>query len=91
MIPAYSPPARGRRERSYRTWQGRLPEELRRRGIATLEQAHRFLREPYWAEFNRRFLVPAKERGSAFVRTRRKDLEWVWCAKTTFVAKQPPS
>jgi hypothetical protein len=78
MIPAYSPQARGRMERSYRTWQGRLPEELRMRGIATLEHAHRFLRGPYWAEFNRRFMVPAKERGSAFVRTRRKDLEWVF-------------
>ena len=78
MIPAYSPQARGRMERSYRTWQGRLPEELRMRGMATLEQANRFLREPYLAEFNRRFMVPAKERGSAFVRTRRKDLEWVF-------------
>ena len=29
MIPAYSPQARGRMERRYRTWQGRLPEELR--------------------------------------------------------------
>ena len=78
MIPAYSPQARGRMERSYRTWQGRLPEELRTRKIATLEQANRFLREQYRAEFNRRFMVPAKERGSAFVRTRRKDLEWVF-------------
>lgn len=78
MIPAYSPQARGRMERSYRTWQGRLPEELRTRKIATLEQANRFLREQYLAEFNRRFMVPAKERGSAFVRTRRKDLEWVF-------------
>jgi transposase len=78
MIPAYSPQARGRMERSYRTWQGRLPEELRLRHIATLEQANRFLREPYLAEFNRRFMVKAKERGSAFVPTRRKDLEWVF-------------
>jgi hypothetical protein len=46
MIPAYSPQARGGMERSYRTWQGRLPEELRTREIATLEQANRFLREP---------------------------------------------
>ena len=29
MIPAYSPQARGRMERNYRTWQGRLPQELR--------------------------------------------------------------
>jgi transposase len=30
LIPAYSPQARGRMERNYRTWQGRLPQELRR-------------------------------------------------------------
>src|SRR5579864_9279814 len=50
MIPAYSPQARGRMERSYRTWQGRLPQELRTRKIGTVEQANRFLRERYIAE-----------------------------------------
>jgi transposase len=78
MIPAYSPQARGRMERSYRTWQGRLPQELRLRGITTVEAANRFLREEYRAEFNRRFTVTAAEKGSAFVRTRRKDLGWVF-------------
>src|SRR5271169_1087020 len=37
MIPAYSPEARGRSERSFSTWQGRLPQELRLRGITTVE------------------------------------------------------
>ena len=37
MIPAYSPQARGRSERNFGTWQGRLPQELRLRGIITLE------------------------------------------------------
>jgi transposase len=78
MIPAYSPQARGRMERSYRTWQGRLPQELRLRGLVTVEQANRFLREEYKAEFNRRFAVAAAAKGSAFVRTRRKDLDWVF-------------
>jgi hypothetical protein len=78
MIPAYSPQARGRMERSYRTWQGRLPQELRLRGIQTAEQANRFLREEYIGEFNRRFAVMPAQRGSAFVRTRRKDLDWVF-------------
>ena len=31
MIPAYSPEARGRSERNFSTWQGRLPQELRLR------------------------------------------------------------
>jgi transposase len=78
MIPAYSPQARGRMERSYRTWQGRLPQELRTRKIATVEEANRFLKQEYVAEINRRFQVKAKERGSAFVPARRKDLEWVF-------------
>jgi transposase len=78
MIPAYSPQARGRMERSYRTWQGRLPQELRIRGIRTVEEANRFLREEYQAEFNRRFAVAPAGKGSAFVRTRRQDLEWVF-------------
>ena len=55
MIPAYSPQARGRCERSFGTWQNRLPQELRLAGIHTLEQANAFLREHYIAEFNRRF------------------------------------
>jgi transposase len=68
MIPAYSPQARGRSERNFGTWQGRLPQELRLRGIHSLEAANRFLRDHYIAEFNGRFQVPARERGSAFVR-----------------------
>ena len=51
MIPAYSPQARGRCERSFGTWQNRLPQELRLAGIATLEQANAFLRDRYMAEF----------------------------------------
>jgi transposase len=78
MIPAYSPQARGRMERSYRTWQGRLPQELRLRRIATVEGANGFLRQQYRAEFNRRFVVPATGKGTAFVRTQRKDLGWVF-------------
>jgi hypothetical protein len=47
MIPAYSPQARGRSERNFGTWQGRLPQELRLAGISTLEEANRFLSEHY--------------------------------------------
>jgi len=78
MIPAYSPQARGRSERGFGTWQGRLPQELRLRGIGTLEQANVFLREEYVAEFNQRFQVAAAQRGSAFLPCRRKDLEVVF-------------
>jgi transposase len=75
MIPAYSPQARGRSERGFGTWQGRLPQELRLHGISTLEQANQFLREHYVAEFNQRFRVAALQPGKAFLPCRRKDLE----------------
>ena len=78
MIPAYSPQARGRSERNFQTWQGRLPQELRLAGCTRLDQANRFLRERYVAEFNRRFQVPAAERGSAFVPCLRRDLDRIF-------------
>src|SRR6266446_9981714 len=78
MIPAYSPQARGRSERGFGTWQGRLPQELRLQGISTLEQANQFLREHYVAEFNQRFRVSAGQSGSAFLPCRRKDLDVVF-------------
>jgi hypothetical protein len=78
MIPAYSPQARGRSERSFGTWQGRLPQELRLQGITTVEEANQFLREHYLGEFNRRFQVAPAQRGSAFVACRRRDLDLVF-------------
>jgi hypothetical protein len=55
MIAAYSPQARGRPERSFGTWQGRLPQDLRLAGITTVEGANGFLRERYIEEFNAKF------------------------------------
>jgi len=78
MIPAYSPQARGRSERNFGTWQRRLPQELRLRGIATAEEANRFLRESYVAEFNRKFAVAAREPVSAFVPATGKDLDRIF-------------
>src|SRR5664279_3837435 len=75
MIPAYSPQARGRSERNFGTWQGRLPQELRLQGIKTVEAANRFLREHCIDEFNRRFQVAPAQRGSAFVTCPRKNLD----------------
>ena len=78
MIPAYSPQARGRSERNFGTWQGRLPQELRLHGLTTLEAANAFLREHYLAEFNRRFQVRAEQGGSAFVPRRSRDLDLIF-------------
>jgi hypothetical protein len=78
MIPAYSPQARGRSERSFGTWQGRLPQELRLHGITTLEAANKFLREHYIGEFNSRFQVAALQRGNAFLPCPRKNLDLIF-------------
>ena len=78
MIPAYSPQARGRSERGFGTWQGRLPQELRVRKITTVDAANQFLRAEYTQEFNRKFSVKASERGTAFVPVRRKELDLVF-------------
>lgn len=77
LIPAYSPQARGRSERSFRTWQGRLPQELRIRSIETLESANEFLESEYIKEFNRRFAAQSAEEGTAFVPCVRNDLDRV--------------
>jgi transposase len=88
MIPAYSPEARGRSERNYGTWQGRLPQELRIRGIREVDAANRFLREEYIAEFNEKFAVAAAGKGSAFVKTARKDLDLIFSLRHERVVNQ---
>jgi transposase len=66
-IPAYSPQARGRSERNFGTWQGRLPQELRIRNLDSIDEANHFLRHHYIAEFNAKFAVAAAQTGTAFV------------------------
>jgi hypothetical protein len=88
MIAAYSPQARGRSERSFGTWQGRLPQELRLAGITTAEDANVFLRERYIGEFNTKFSVPAAEKGTAFRRTSRSDLNWIFTVQTERVVEK---
>jgi transposase len=78
MIPAYSPQARGRSERNFGTWQGRLPQELRLKDIHTPEQANAFLRDHYISELNSKFTVTAAETGTAFAPIHRQDLDRVF-------------
>jgi hypothetical protein len=66
-IAAYSPEARGRSERLFRTLQDRLPKEFRLAGIKTIAAANRWLARHYIAEHNARFAVAAEQDGSAFV------------------------
>jgi len=78
MIPAYSPQARGRSERGFGTWQGRLPQELRLQGIVTLHTS-----QPVSAGALRGRVQSAVSgfgfaAGKAFLPCRRKDLEVVF-------------
>jgi len=59
LIHAYSPQAKGRIERQFKTLQDRLTKELRLRGISTIEEANKFLEESYWANYNKKFMVKA--------------------------------
>jgi transposase len=88
MIPAYSPQARGRSERNFGTWQGRLPQELRLRGITTVEAANQFLRQEYIAEFNRRFRVAALQPGHAFLPLQGQELEKIFCVQQERVVQR---
>lgn len=67
MIPAYSPEARGRSERAFKTHQDRLVKELAYHGITTMEAANCYLKEVYCPTFNAEFREPPRETGSAFV------------------------
>ncbi|MEK7763203.1 MAG: ISNCY family transposase [Nitrospirota bacterium] len=67
LIPAYSPEARGRSERVFRTLQDRLPKELALAGITERAAANQYLTTQFLAAYNRRFAVPAPEAGTAFV------------------------
>jgi transposase len=88
MIPAYSPQARGRSERNFGTWQGRLPQELRLHGIGSLASANEFLRESYIEEFNKHFAVAASEPGHAFLPVRGKNLDLIFSLQQERVVNQ---
>jgi len=74
LIPAYSPEARGRSERVFRTLQDRLPKELALAGLMDRTAANAFLRDQFVSAYNQRFAVPAAEPGTAFVPWRGTDL-----------------
>lgn len=84
-IPSYSPEARGRMERVFRTLQDRLPKELRLAGRggaaepADLAAVNRFLREVYVPEHNARFAVAAEQPGTAFVPVPAEQWQEVLC------------
>ena len=68
LIAAYSPEARGRSARAFRTLQDRLPKELALAGITEMAAANRYLTEQFLPQHNTRCcMVRATERGTAFI------------------------
>ena len=83
LIPAHSPQAKGRVERLFGTFQDRLIKEMRLAGIATLDEANRFL-DTYLPIYNRRFTVqPAQATDLHRPRPAGGALDRILCIKTT--------
>jgi len=61
IIRAYSPQAKGRIERQFRTFQDRVIKEMRIREVSNIEEANEFLVR-YLPIYNKRFGVIAKEK-----------------------------
>jgi hypothetical protein len=67
MIPAYSPEARGRSERAFRTHQERLVKELAKAGITEMSQANEYIRNVYLPAYTDEFAIAPEEPVSMFV------------------------
>ena len=80
-IAAYSPEARGRSERAFRTLQDRLPKELALAGVTEVEAANAFIREVYLPAHNARFAVEPAGENSAFTPIPGVDLDEILCVE----------
>jgi transposase len=79
MIPAYSPEARGRSERAFRTHQDRLVKELDLAGITDMEEANKYLAQVYMPAYNSEFAVSPEETTTMFVPWAGTALEEILC------------
>ncbi|MFW6159240.1 MAG: integrase, partial [Planctomycetota bacterium] len=87
MIPAGSPQAKGRVERSYRTLQDRLLKELRLEGVRTRAEANRYLQEEFIPKYNRMFGVEPADPDAAWVDAGFIDEHDLFCLRETRVVQ----
>jgi len=80
-IPSYCPQGRGRMERFFGSWQGRLPQELGRAGITTVAEANRYIREKFLPWHRRHWTEAAQESTTAFVPCANTDLDGIFCVQ----------
>jgi len=80
IVAAGSPQAKGRVERAHGTHQDRLVKKLRLAGVASYEEANRYVETKYLAEHNRRFAHAAASQAD-FHRKRpsKAELDRVFC------------
>lgn len=64
VIHAYSPQAKGRVERLFKTLQDRLIKEMRLRKTSDIKTANQFLEDFFVADFNRRFIQKPKSKAN---------------------------
>jgi len=79
MIPAYSPEARGRSERAFRTHQDRLVKELAVAGITDIDKANVYISKTYMPAYNDEFSVPPLEDASMFIAWTGNPIEDILC------------
>lgn len=78
LILAWSPQARGRSERMFETLQGRVPQELRLKGISTIAEANVYFRTTLTRKINKTFKKTPENPGSAFGKVGDIDLDKVF-------------
>lgn len=79
MIPAYSPEARGRSERAFKTHQDRLVKELDVAAITDMKKANKYIAQVYMPAHNAEFAVLPEETTSMFVPWAGNQLEDILC------------
>lgn len=87
IIPAYSPQAKGRIERQFRTFQDRLVKEMRLKGISGVEEANEFLKA-YLPRYNKKFGVISREKADLHRPIPKGiNLDRIFCIKTPHVMR----
>ncbi len=81
LIHAYSPQAKGRVERLFRTLQDWLPKELKLREITTLKAANKFLQDTFIEYANKKLTVKPKSDVNLHQSIEDYDLNSIFCLK----------
>jgi transposase len=86
-IAAYSPQARGRSERMFRTLQARLPNELKLNKITNIDAANKYLKQYYLPKHNKKFMAKPASEDTAFIALNGINLANIFCVKEERIVK----